>query len=261
MNNKKNIKFNKEKKMFGIWSIMNNPGLIDIASNAGLDFIILDLEHGIIDITLIENCIRACEATNTFALVRVPEHDSFFIQTVIDLGAHGVVAPQIKNFKDAENFVQKTKLYPNGIRGFNPFTRAGGYNPEIPIKFTKLSNDFLLTAIILENQNIIQELDLILNLNDLDLLYIGVYDLAVDMGFAGNANAAEIKEKVLTLIKIIKKSKKMVGLMVKNREEMQEYLNYGVDVFLIGVDTYLYYSCVKNQVDTFKSIMGHVNEN
>lgn len=256
MNNENYIKFAllQDKQVFGIWSIVNNPGFVEIAGNGGLEFIILDLEHGIIDIPLIENSIRACEVSKTSALVRVPSHDSCLIQTVIDLGAHGVIAPQIKNFKEAEKFIHNTKLFPKGMRGFNPFTRAGGYNPGIPIEFTKLNNDFLLTSIIIENKHILKDLDLILNLNNLDLLYIGIYDLSIDMGMLGDTTDSQLQKLVLSLIETIKKSKKFVGLMVRDIEEMKQYSNYGVDVFVVGVDTYLFYSCIKNKVDAFKSI-------
>src|ERR1700737_1562352 len=82
--------------VLGIWSILNSAAISEIISWSGFDFVILDSEHGTHDIASLENCIRACDLKNTAALVRSPGLDNFFVQKCLDLGAHGVIVPQVR---------------------------------------------------------------------------------------------------------------------------------------------------------------------
>src|SRR3990167_8993858 len=240
--------------VIGIWSIMNTPLTIDIAAHAGLDFQILDMEHGVYDLPSLDNCIRAAESVQCSPLIRVPGLDPTIIQNCLDMGAHGIIVPRIKNFHDVTYVIQATKFNPIGSRGFNPFTRASGYHPTLPLDTTKLNNTFGLTSIILENQSALSALDDILTLPALEMLYIGVYDLSFDLGLHGQIDHPEITKIITTTISKIRKANKFSGIMVKNQEEMEKYLSLNVNMLVYGVDTHLYYSTIKRNVDAFRKI-------
>ena len=242
--------------VIGIWSIINSPVTIDIAGHAGLDFQILDMEHGIADFSALDNCIRACESVGCSPLIRVPDLRQSTIQSCLDMGAHGIIVPQINGYDEALEVIRATKFSPLGVRGFNPFTRAGSYNPSLPLNSTKLNNYFAITSIIVENKHSIAELDLILTIQELDLLYLGIYDLSFSFGFNGNINHPELLEFVTVAINKIKNAGKWVGLMVKNEIELQYYIDLGVHFIVYGVDTYIYHSALESKVAQFKKQIG-----
>lgn len=240
--------------VIGMWSIINSPITSDIAAHAGLDFQIFDLEHGVFELTSLDNCIRSAESMGCSPLVRVASLDRSIIQNCLDLGAHGIIVPQIKNVNQVIEVIQATKFAPDGSRGFNPFTRAGGYNPSLPLAKTKLTNDFGLTGIIAENKAIFTELDTVLTIPGLDIVYLGIYDLSFDLGLNGNVDHPTVIDYVTSALKKIKQAGKYAGLMVKNENEIEQYLALGASLIVYGVDTYTYYLAIENKVKSFKAI-------
>ncbi len=242
--------------VIGIWSIINSSVTVDIAAHAGIDFQILDMEHGIADFSALDNCIRACESAGCSPLVRVPELRRSIIQSCLDLGAHGIIVPQINGHDDALAAVQATQFAPTGSRGFNPFTRAGHYNPLLPMNVTKLNNNFAITSIIIETKSAAAELDEILAIPELDMLYLGVYDLSFAFGYEGNVNHPDILDFVTTAIQKIKQAGKLVSLMVKSETEMKQYVELGASLIVYGVDTHIYYSAIENKIAQFRKQIG-----
>lgn len=244
-----------KQSVVGIWSIINSPTHVDIAAQAGLDFQILDMEHGVFDLTSLEHCIRACEARECSPLVRTPGLDQSVIQYALDLGAHGIMVPQIKNDEEGRCVVQGAKFPPLGLRGFNPFTAAGCYNPTLPLASTKLRNDFGLTAVIIENKKSYADLDKIAAIPELDLLYIGIYDYSFDIGLAGDVTHPDVLAFTAMAIKKIQQAGKFSGVMVKNEEEMKNYLDLGVNFIVYGVDSYTYFSAIEKKMNLFKNYL------
>ncbi len=237
--------------VLGVWSIINSAIVTEIMATAGLDFQILDLEHGAFDVPSLDASIRACEAAGCSPFVRVAGLHPTSIQTALDLGAHGIVVPQVQGAADAARAVEAAKFAPEGTRGYNPFTRAGAYLGGIGDTPPKLRNDFALTAVILENRRSYDELDQILAIGGLDMIYLGTYDMSVVLGCMGEMNNPKLLEFVESSTRRIKQAGKFVGLMVGSREQIDRYLGLGADVFLYMVDTFLLSNAVHSAVQAF----------
>ena len=235
--------------VLGIWSLIPSPILSEIIGSAGLDFQILDMEHGVYDLTSLDAGIRASEAAGCSPLVRVPGADGFAIQSVLDLGAHGVVVPQIADFEAARDAVEKCKFAPSGTRGFNPFTRGGGYDPSKGQ--SKFDNDWGLTSLIIENVRAWEELEQILGIDELDMVYLGVYDMSVALGCAGQIDDPRIIDFVERATKQARDAGKAVGVMVKTREEMKRALDLGANVLVYAVDTFVIHRAMAQGVTWF----------
>lgn len=240
------------RPVLGIWSIINSALTTDIAAHAGLDFIILDMEHGVYDLNALDNCVRSAESMQCSPFIRVPSLQPTIIQNCLDMGAHGIIVPQQRSYADVMNVMNATKLPPKGNRGYNPFTRAHGYNPNLEASKSKVNNDFGLTTIILENKTIFSELDQILAIPELDMLYLGIYDLSFDLGHQGNVDHPEIKQYVSDALVKIKRAGKYSALMVKNEKEMEKFLHLGVNCLTYGVDTHIYHTAIQHRVSEFK---------
>jgi 4-hydroxy-2-oxoheptanedioate aldolase len=241
-----------DQAIVGIWSIIPSPSIIEIFGVGGLDFVILDMEHGIYDPESLGNCIRAAEGVGCAPLVRVPGIDVSAVQWALDLGAHGVVVPQVSDFSEAIKAVEITKYPPLGSRGYNPFTRAGGYAPIPKNQSNKLNNDFGVSAVIIETEASLLELEKICSIDALDIIYIGVYDLSVCLGLAGDTLHPKIINIVEKSVNIIKKSGKAAGIMCRNQDEIEKALALGYTVIVCGVDTLLLHSAVTGVVEGFK---------
>jgi len=240
------------KAVVGIWSIIPSPSIIEIFGITGLDFVILDMEHGIYDLNSLGNCIRAAEGAGCAPLVRTPGIDASAVQWALDLGAHGIVVPQVSGINEVKRAVEITKYPPEGSRGFNPFTRAGSYSPLSKNKVSKLNNEFGISAVIIETEASLSELEKICSIEMLDVIYIGAYDLSVCLGLEGDTLHPKIIKLIKESVGIITRSGKAAGIMCRNQDEIENALALGYTFIVYGVDTFLIHSAMEDVVKGFK---------
>ncbi|MBN4077431.1 hypothetical protein JYT19_00810, partial [Sulfobacillus acidophilus] len=166
---KQNIKQNKLS--LGIWNTLASPMVTEVLAAAGLDFIFIDLEHGPFDINNLHLYIDKCENNSCSPIVRLPAKNDWLILQALDQGAHGIIIPQVSDAKETRDIVQAVKYFPKGKRGFTPFTKAGGFNNFNTKKYYEAANNLTLTGIIIEDLHGIENLDEILKIEELDIIY------------------------------------------------------------------------------------------
>jgi len=228
----------KGEVVMGAWSIIDSPIHCEILLSNGFDFLILDLEHGVFSQPTLESCIRACESAGGSPLVRVPGLNAGLVQNALDFGAHGIVFPQVAGAIEVASAMRMTQYPPNGVRGFNPFTRAGNYG-SAAMSRPKIENGFCLNSIIVENLRSYEELDQILKLPDLDLVYLGVYDMSVALGAKGDMKNPKLIQFVEDCIPRVRKAGKAVGVMVHDPIAMKSMIEKGANFIVYAVDTFL----------------------
>jgi len=239
--------------VLGVWSIIPSPVVAEIFAFSGIDFAIFDMEHGIFDVGALDSCIRACESAGAVPLVRIPGANPWAAQWAMDLGAYGIVVPQISNHLEAKAVVSMAKYYPIGSRGYNPFTRAAKYANPPNNRSGKLSNDFSLTCVIVENQAGLDNLTKICGVPDLDVVYMGIYDLAVTMGCQGDTKNPKVVKVVNDSIAQILAAGKAAGMIVRNQEDISEALALGANFLVYSVDTFVIREAVVSAVSSFKN--------
>lgn len=240
--------------VFGVWSILNAPAVTEIFATAGLDFQILDMEHGVYDMASLDAGVRACEGAGCAPLVRVPGLNPSAIQSCLDLGAYGVVVPQVAGEGEARRAVEACKFPPHGTRGFNPFTRAGNYGADIGGPSRKVDNAFGLTVVIVENLASYQELDRILEIPDLDVVYLGVYDMSAALGCMGEMSHPAVRTFVEDAAARTLKAGKAVGVMAGKPEDIAYYLGLGARFIVYGVDSHVIYKAVRDGMASFQQV-------
>lgn len=230
----------------GIWRIMPSMTLTEIIGQSKFNFQILDCEHGSYDFQTLEQDIRICHLQSCKAYVRVSGLDKVEVQRCLDLGADGIVFPQLNDYKDFELATKMLQYAPKGVRGFNPFVRAGAYG------YGNIHEKRPECIAIVETLQAVDELDRILMLSDLDMIYIGVYDLSAQLDCIGVMDAPALIAVVDVVIdKCIKASKK-VSLMVNNAASYHHYKNKGVSYFVHTVDSHQLKTAFTNVLSNLK---------
>lgn len=232
----------------GTWSLIAHPQVAGTLATAGFDFVILDCEHGGYDFGTLEASIAACEQGGASPIVRSPGPDAFFIQRALDLGADGIVVPQVPHSAGAARAVAMAHFAPDGTRGYNPFTRAGRFGtPPAP----KLARGYPFTGVLVESPAAAAELESIAALPGLDLVYLGIYDYSVALGVPGQVDDPRVVSFIERATAIAREAGKAVGTTAMSPEQSDRLTRLGVNVLLYGTDTWMLANAVRAGLELY----------
>ena len=240
--------------VFGTWMVIPSPTLVEVFGLAGMDFVVIDHEHGPFSYETSENMVRAAEISGCTPLIRVPNNTSSDILRSLEIGAHGIVVPQIENHKQANLAISSMKYSPSGNRGVSAFTRASNYFGVGKDNRTQHMNENTLSMLLIESIEAINNLDEILECKDIDVVYIGTYDLSQSLGIVDDVN----NEKVLTLIKesVLKITKAGVaaGILAQSPDDAKRWIDIGVQMIPYIADCGIIHQAVSSQMKILRGI-------
>ncbi|XP_050229359.1 uncharacterized protein LOC126678503 [Mercurialis annua] len=179
--------------LYGIFLLSFSPTLAEISGLAGYDFAVVDMEHGPGGITEALNCLRALAATQTPAIIRLPETCPTWAKKALDLGPDGIMFPMIESSKMAKKAVSYCRFPPKGIRGSaHTVVRASSYG----IDEGYLSNyeDELLIMCQVESEDGAKKADEIAAVDGVDCIQMGPLDLSASMGYLWDPGHKKVKE-------------------------------------------------------------------
>jgi 2-keto-3-deoxy-L-rhamnonate aldolase RhmA len=170
----------------GCFIFLGDPAVVEIAGLAGMDFVIVDMEHSPRDIWLVEQMVRAAEVVGITPLVRVSENSEKTILRVLETGAQGVVLPILETGEAAAEAVRAIRYPPLGARGTCTVTRASRYGIFRPAfnEYTSRSNDETLVVGLIESVAGVENIREILAAG-IDIAFVGRGDLSASFGIPG----------------------------------------------------------------------------
>ena len=242
-----------DKPVFGTWNTLASPLVSEVMAHAGFDFLIIDLEHGPFVLSEIHKYVNACESYSCSPLVRVPGKHDWMIQQALDQGAHGVILPGIETSQDVRDFVEAVKFKPQGHRGFTPHTKAGGFTNINAETYPEEANNLTLVGVIIESVTAFDNLDSILNVEGLDIVYFGAYDLSISLGSPGNIFSDKIVEMIsLGVNKTIKAGKCAGGFVPQSIEKTKFVMDLGIKFVTYNVDSAILYNAINDFLKTIQ---------
>jgi 4-hydroxy-2-oxoheptanedioate aldolase len=161
------------------WLSIPSGFAAELMALAGYDSLTVDLQHGVQDYQSMIACFQAIAAHPVTPLVRVPWNEPGIIGKVLDGGAQGVIAPMINTREQALALVAACKYPPAGSRSNGPI-RAGLRHP--PGGYQRVANDEVLVIPMIETREALDNLDAILDVPGIDMIYVGPSDLGFSLG-------------------------------------------------------------------------------
>ena len=110
-------KLSRDEPAFGVWLTLEAPSITEMACRMGFDWIVIDAEHGYLDMKNVMEHIRVANLSNTTILVRIAEIQEGLIKRIMDIGADGIVVPQVRTAEQVATAVRYAKYPPEGLRG------------------------------------------------------------------------------------------------------------------------------------------------
>lgn len=238
----------KGEHVLGTWCILPSPEVINVLAKAGLDFVLIDMEHGAADYKTALMMVMAAQSEGCEAIIRVSQNNEADVLKALDIGANGVIVPHIENSRDRERAISYVKYPPVGIRGFSPYARSGSYTSRPG--YTVIENKLTISGIIVEGEAGINNLDEIINDKNLDIVYIGVYDLSAVLKIPGEVNNPKIYKLLKECVDKIRKKGKVAGGLFHSAEELKLFKKIGIQFLCYKVDTSILFDSYNSIIKT-----------
>ena len=222
--------------VIGTWAVIPSPVVTDIICSAGLDFVIIDAEHGPITFETAQEMAIACESRGVSPIMRVGGVNEADILKSLDIGMHGIQIPNVNKLAEVKEIIQYAKYPPIGERGFSPFTRAGGYTHDKATQLTEYANLNTLVGINVEGYEAINNIDEILAVPELDVVFIGLFDLSKALGIPGDVGNPRVIKYLEELTDKINSAGKYPGTIATSVDKMNNFIDIGVKYILYLVD-------------------------
>lgn len=246
-------KINEGKTVVGPFLKMSDPSLIEQAALAGFDFCIIDMEHGPLSFETAQDLIRAAELHKMSPIIRTTDASDENILRALDLGAHGVEVPQVNSKESAQAVVNASKFYPLGTRGVCRYTRAAEYTHIPKEEHFKKSNENTMVLVHIEGLEGVNNLDEILEVKGLDVIFLGPYDLSQSCGVPGDVTNPIVVEKMKQAVAMAERKGVKVGTFVETPERANFWRELGVSYLAYSVDVGIYYNACKQIVEGVNS--------
>ena len=246
--------FKKKKPIINGW--IHSPCTLsaEILGNSGFNSITIDLQHGMLDFNHCRNILQILNKLNKYTIVRVPNNETGIINKCLDAGAKGIICPLVNTKDDCERFIQSCYYAPQGIRSFGP-TLAGIHDEQYFLN----SKKNISTMIMLETKESVLNLNKILKLKLLDVVYVGPFDLSINYG-KSPTEVYENNEMLKTykfILSAVKKAKKIAAIHCISGETAIFFLKMGFDFVTLSTDLALLKKSVLSEQNKVNNFIGN----
>lgn len=197
----------------------------------GMEFIIIDVEHGPFDLEKLSGMIAVSNGIHLPVFVRIPGIDRGFITKILDLGADGLVAPMVNTKEEARKLVEFTKYMPLGKRGLSTNRAHTDYHPTQLEDYMKAANNRIVLLLQIETEQAVNRVEEIASVQGIDGLLAGPSDLSSDYGKPGNLLTDEMMNSIHKIVMAARKNGICSGTISSNREYLKNCKKQGMTFF------------------------------
>lgn len=214
-----------------------NPAMAEAMARFGYRFLWVDAEHGAFDREEILAHITALNGAGAGAFVRVAAAEPLLIKPVLEMGPDGIIAPNIMTPREAANFISACRYPPKGTRGFGP-RRANRYGMIEDPEYLASIDESLVKIIQIEHIDAANSMDAVLEVDGIDSVVVGPYDLSGSLGVPGQLNHPDLRAACAKVVAACKRKGVPCGPSIGpgNDEFITFWLEQKVDFIFCGDD-------------------------
>lgn len=250
------LKMLNKEKTIGTFFELGTSNAVEGLGYSGLDYIIIDTEHGPFAEESAMEFIRTAKLSKLTPFVRIKDISRPSVLKMLDIGAEGLIVPCVETVEEVKNLVKWGKYTPIGERGFF-YGRAAGYGYE---DFTSPLNEYFnkcnTETMILpqcETLGCLENIEEIMSIDGVDGIFVGPFDLSIALGKPGQFNTNEFSEALSRILKACKNANKPAMIFANDLENAIKNFNLGFDSVAMGTDIAALTNSFKNIVN---NIMG-----
>jgi len=219
--------------LIGTMLTLPSPEIAEIVSSCGYDWLFMDGEHGNLSTLDWQRMLQAV-AGRSAAVIRVATNSECEIKKALDIGANGIIAPQVNSADEARHVVACCKYPPDGVRGVG-LARAQGYGRSFA-DYMETANSNVAVIIQAEHIEAIDNIDAIVEVEGIDAVFIGPYDLSASMGLMGQIDHADVVDAIDRVGRACQRRSIALGYFGTTADSVQGYIDKGYHLICAGVD-------------------------
>lgn len=220
--------------LLGTIVTLPSPEMAELLSRAGFDWLFIDMEHTSLGVKDVQRILQAV-GEEFPCLVRVPTMDEAWIKKVLESGPAGIIVPHVNTPEEVEKILQWSKYPPEGTRSVG-ISRAQDYGLNLQ-EYMEKANDTIAIVPQVEHIDAVANLEAIVKVKGLKMIFVGPYDLSGSIGKLGKVKDPEVYGIIQHVRTICSKAGIVTGIFGVDAEEVNPYIEIGYSLVAIGMDT------------------------
>ncbi len=221
--------------VYGLWVTLESASITEMAVALGMDWVVVDAEHGHLDWKEINEHIRAGLRSDTLVLVRLVERNTSLTKRALDIGADGIVIPWVESAEQIEEAIRDCRYPPEGRRGIGG-ERATAWG-QCFAQHTFEANEHVLMVPLIESVAAIPNVPAMCQVNGTDVFFFGPADFSASAGHRGQWEGPGVAEQILRLKDVFIAAGKHCGLLTTSNENIAERRDQGFRMLGVGTDS------------------------
>jgi len=222
------------RAVYGLWVTLESASVTEMAVALGLDWVVIDAEHGHLDWKDVVGHLRATVRSETVAMVRVADLDRGLIKRALDLGADGVVVPWVETEEQLRQAVAFARYAPEGCRGIGA-ERATGWG-ECMVEHTAEANDHVLVVPIVETVRAAGNIAGLCQVGGVEVVFLGPADFSATAGHRGQWEGPGVARQLLAVKDAVRGAGQHCGVVATGNANLAERFDQGFRVLAVGLD-------------------------
>jgi 4-hydroxy-2-oxoheptanedioate aldolase len=224
-----------DRPLIGMWACSGSPLIAEICAGSGMDWMLIDGEHGPNGLESILAQLQAIAGYPITPLVRAPSGDTVLIKQFLDLGVQNLLVPMVNSGEEARAVAAAVRYPPHGVRGVgSSLARAARWNRVE--NYLDRANDLVSLIVQIETADAVANAAEIASVDGVDGAFIGPADLAASMGLLGQQEHPDVVASVETVIRTLNGLGTPVGVNAFDPAMAQRYLAAGANFVAVGAD-------------------------
>lgn len=227
-------KLASDQAVYGLWVTLESASITEMAVAMGLDWVVVDAEHGHLDWREIIDHVRATVRSDTVVMVRISELNGGLIKRALDIGADGVVIPWVETAEQVREAVAFAQYPPHGKRGIGAERSTCWGRCFVP--GVKEANDHVLVVPIIESVRGGKNVEQICRVPGVEVVLLGPADYSSTAGYPGQWEGPGVAEELLAVKDAVRRSGKHCGVMATSNADAAQRFSQGFRVLCLGID-------------------------
>ena len=227
-----------DRPLIGMWVSTASTVSAEICAGSGLDWLLVDMEHGPNTLTTVLAQLQVIEAYRVPAVVRVPIGDPVVIKQVLDLGAQNLLVPMVASADQARAVVAATRYPPEGVRGVGSALARSGRWGRVP-RYVEEASAHVSLIVQVESADAVDAAGDIAAVDGVDGVLVGPADLAASLGLPGQQTHPDVVDAVHRVFAAVHAAGKSAGVNAFDPVAADGYLEAGAGFISVGADVTL----------------------